>query len=38
MRTLRHQPRGFRMVPIADAKETRYGATIKVTRKNRENA
>jgi len=37
-RTLRHQPRGFRMLPIADVKETRYGATIKVTRKNRENA
>ena len=37
-RTLRHQPRGFRMMPIADVKEARYGATIKVTRKNRENA
>jgi len=31
-------PADFRMMPIADVKEARYGATIKVTRKNRENA
>jgi hypothetical protein len=35
-RTLR--PRGFRMMPTADVKETSYAATIEVTRKNRENA
>jgi hypothetical protein len=37
-RALRHQPRGFRMMPTADVKETSCAATIELTRKNRENA